>query len=40
MTDKIDKEKRKQIRNELRKKAFEKFEKSLPMTRDNLKFQL
>lgn len=37
MTDKIDKERRKQIRNDLRKKALEEFENSLPMTRDNFK---
>lgn len=37
MTDKIGKERRKQIRNDLRKKALEEFENCLPMTRDNFK---
>ena len=37
MVDKIDKERRKQIREDLRKKAREEFENSLPMTKDNFK---
>jgi hypothetical protein len=37
MADKIDKEKRKQILIDVRKKAREEFEKSLPMSLDNFK---
>ena len=37
MPDKSEKEKRKEIMNELRKKAEEEFENSLPMSRGNFK---
>jgi len=37
MAEKIDKEKRKQVLIDLRKKAREEFEKNLPMSRDNFK---
>ncbi len=35
MTDKIDKERRKQILNDLRKNAREEFQNSLPMSAEN-----
>ncbi|WP_214229623.1 DUF2695 domain-containing protein [Pedobacter sp. B4-66] len=37
MKDKIDKDRRKQIRNEIRKKALEEFKSSLPMNKENFK---
>ncbi len=37
MPDKNEKERRKQITNELREKAHEDFEKSLPLSRDRFK---
>lgn len=37
MPDKNEKENRKQILNDLRKKAAEEFDRSLPMSRDNFK---
>ena len=36
MADKTDKDRRKQLLSDLRKKASEEFEKSLPMSRDNI----
>jgi F0F1-type ATP synthase membrane subunit b/b' len=37
MTDKSEKERRKQIMDDLKKKADQEFENSLPMSRDNFK---
>jgi hypothetical protein len=36
MADKTDKDRRKQLLSDLHKKASEEFEKSLPMSRDNI----